>query len=114
MGYEPIAVIGKAGAGNYPGSTHPSAPHLLDFIVTAYLQTGKEHRAPAPDSHWQSRLSSDHRSCDVVPTFRLGPRAALARGSLAAGPLGCRFFADVTTPFCETGYRGEAASSALD
>jgi len=28
-------------AKNYPGSTHPSVPHLLDFIVTAYLQTGK-------------------------------------------------------------------------
>jgi tetratricopeptide (TPR) repeat protein len=32
-------------AKNYPGSTHPSVPHLLDFIVTAYLQTGKDQDA---------------------------------------------------------------------
>src|SRR5713101_2443760 len=26
---------------NFPAQTHPSVPHLLDFVVTAYLQTAK-------------------------------------------------------------------------
>jgi len=29
-------------AQNYPDGTHPSIPHLLDFPVTAYLQTAKD------------------------------------------------------------------------
>ena len=29
-------------AQNYPDATHPSVPHLLDFLVTAYLQMAKD------------------------------------------------------------------------
>ena len=29
-------------AKNFPDATHPSVPHLLDFLVTAYLQTAKD------------------------------------------------------------------------
>jgi hypothetical protein len=29
-------------AKNFPGSTHPAVPHMLDFIVTAHLQTAKD------------------------------------------------------------------------
>jgi hypothetical protein len=29
-------------AQNYPDATHPSVPHLLDFLVAAYLQTAKD------------------------------------------------------------------------
>jgi tetratricopeptide (TPR) repeat protein len=29
-------------AKNFPGSTHPGVPHMLDFVVTAYLQTARD------------------------------------------------------------------------
>jgi hypothetical protein len=29
-------------AKNFPDATHPGVPHMLDFIVTAYLQTAKD------------------------------------------------------------------------
>jgi tetratricopeptide (TPR) repeat protein len=32
-------------AKNYPDRTHPIVPHLLDFLVYAYLQTAKDHDA---------------------------------------------------------------------
>jgi hypothetical protein len=32
-------------AKNFPDQTHPSVPHLLDFIVYAYLQTAKDGEA---------------------------------------------------------------------
>jgi hypothetical protein len=32
-------------ANNFPDATHPSVPHLLDFLVTAYLQTAKDGEA---------------------------------------------------------------------
>jgi tetratricopeptide (TPR) repeat protein len=32
-------------AKNFPDATHPSVPHLLDFLVTAYLQTAKDGEA---------------------------------------------------------------------
>jgi hypothetical protein len=32
-------------AQNFPGTTHPAVPHLLDFLETAYLQTARDHEA---------------------------------------------------------------------
>jgi hypothetical protein len=32
-------------AKNFPDQTHPSVPHLLDFLETAYLQTAKDEEA---------------------------------------------------------------------
>ena len=32
-------------AKNFPDATHPGVPHLLDFLVTAYLQTAKDGEA---------------------------------------------------------------------